>query len=107
LDTFPGRGNFDQDSLLANSKLFVELLLSATVSQRGRAATYIDDVESLVDGLFCIEGESCINLSRHLAGNDLEDLAAERNQKSVECSIDFVVYILALQKNSVLLENRV
>jgi hypothetical protein len=54
-------------------------------------ATNINDVERLVHRLFGIKGEARINLGRDLARDDLEDLFAKLNEKSVERGINFVV----------------
>ena len=57
---------------------------------------YLDDVESLLDGLLGVEGESGVDLSRDLARDDLEDLLAELDQEAVQSVLDLRVNITAL-----------
>jgi hypothetical protein len=52
---------------------------------------YLNEVKSLVDGGLGIERVSGINLSRDLAGDDLENLLAELDKKTVESIIDLLV----------------
>lgn len=54
-------------------------------------ATYLNDVQGLVDGGLGVEGESGIDLGGDLAGDDLEDLLAELDQESVQRGVDLVV----------------
>lgn len=53
-------------------------------------------MQSLVDGSLGVEGETSINLSRDLAGDDLEDLLTETNEEVVEGGVDLLVEGLAL-----------
>lgn len=80
LDTLPGGGDLDKNTVLGDALLLVEL----------------DDVKGLVDGSLGVEGEPGINLSGDLAGDDLEDLLAELNEKVVEGSVDLLIKSLAL-----------
>lgn len=61
-----------------------------------RCRTYLDKVESLVDGGVGIEGVAGIDLSGDLARNDLENLLAELNQESVESVVDLLVDVATL-----------
>jgi hypothetical protein len=70
--------------------------LSAPVSQTRQKSTHLDDVQSLVDGGLGIEGETGINLSRHLSWDDLQDLLSEFNQEAIEGCIGLLVDILAV-----------
>lgn len=58
--------------------------------------TYLDDVKSLADGGFGIEGEAGIDFSRDFARDNLQDLLAKFDQKTVEGGIDLLVECLAL-----------
>ena len=51
-------------------------------------------MQSLVDRCLCVEGEASIDLSRHLSGNDLQDLGAELNEQIVQRSVDLLVQVL-------------
>jgi hypothetical protein len=53
-------------------------------------------VKGLVDGSLGVEGETGIDLGGDLAGDDLENLLAELNEKVVESSLDLLVKGLAL-----------
>jgi hypothetical protein len=98
LDTLPGRGELDENTLLVNAGLLVELifLLVLVYIFLARAITYVDDAESLLDGDLLVEGEAGVNLSGDLAGNDLENLATELDKKVVESDVNLGVDILAL-----------
>jgi hypothetical protein len=85
LDTLPGGGDLDKDTVLGDALLLVEL----------------DDVKGLVDGSLGVEGPTSIDLSGDLAGDDLEDLLAELNEKVVEGSVDLLIKSLALSGGSV------
>jgi len=56
-------------------------------------------MECLVNRFFGVKGETRIHFSRNFARHDLEDLAAEGDQKSVEGGIDFVVQTFTLEKS--------
>jgi len=58
--------------------------------------TYPDDVTSLLHRLLYIEGEACINFGRDFAGDNLQDLLAELDQKSIESGFDLLVNVFAL-----------
>jgi hypothetical protein len=53
-------------------------------------------VAGLLNRFLSVEGEACINLSRDLAGHDLEDLLAELNQETVQGGINLLVNAAAL-----------
>jgi len=53
-------------------------------------------VESLVHRSLGVEGEGGVNLSRHLTGNNLENLGAELDEQVVESRLDLLVDVLAL-----------
>lgn len=72
LDTLEGRGDLDEDTLLANALLLVEL----------------NEVKGLVDRGLGVEGEASIDLGRNLAGDDLENLLAELDEEAVESIVD-------------------
>lgn len=52
---------------------------------------YLDDVESLVDRRLRAEGESGIDLSGDLAGDNLKNLGAELDEEVVKSIIDLLV----------------
>lgn len=52
-------------------------------------------MQGLVDTGLGVERETGVDLSRDLAGNNLQDLLAELDQQTVEGSIDLRVDILA------------
>lgn len=52
--------------------------------------TYLDDVKGLVDGSLGVERQLGVDLSRDLAGDDLQDLLAELNQETVQGGVDLV-----------------
>jgi hypothetical protein len=52
---------------------------------------YLNKVESLVDGSLGVERVAGVNLSRDLARNDLKNLLAELNEKTVEGIVDLLV----------------
>lgn len=56
-----------------------------------RENTYLDDVKGLVNRSLSIEGETGINLSRHLSWDNLQDLLSELNKETVKSGIDLVV----------------
>jgi hypothetical protein len=100
LDTLPGGGDLDQNTVLGDALLLVELRKSA-MSRRlfiRSGSAYLDDVKGLVDGSLGVEGETSIDLGGDLAGNDLEDLLAELDEKVVESSVDLLVNSLALSQ---------
>jgi hypothetical protein len=53
--------------------------------------TYLDDVQRLLDRLLGAEREAGIDLGRHTARHDLEDLAPELHEKVVERGVDLRV----------------
>jgi hypothetical protein len=103
LDTLPGGGDLDKDTVLGDALLLVELRESAMsrhlLIRSGLA--YLDDVKGLVDGSLGVEGPTSIDLSGDLSGDDLEDLLAELNEKVVEGSVDLLIKSLALSGGSV------
>lgn len=48
-------------------------------------------MKSLVNRGLGVEGETSINLSRDLAGDDLQDLLAELNEETVKSGVDLLV----------------
>jgi hypothetical protein len=52
---------------------------------------HLDDAEGLLDGGLGVEREAGIDLGGNLAGNDLEDLLAELDEKAVKGLVDLVV----------------
>jgi hypothetical protein len=59
--------------------------------------THLDEVQGLVDGSLGIEGEAGVDLGGHLAGDDLEDLAAELDEETVQGAVDLLVEGLTLR----------
>jgi hypothetical protein len=57
---------------------------------------YLDDVQSLVDGLLGVEGESSVDLGGDLAGDDGENLTAELDQQAVESMVDLALDVATL-----------
>lgn len=53
-------------------------------------------MKSLVDRCLLVEGECSINLSRHLPGDNLQDLTAKLDEKTVERSVNLGVNVLAV-----------
>lgn len=68
LDTFPGRGDLDEDSFLGDALGLV----------------HVDDGKGLVDGGLLVEGQSGVDLGGHSAWDDLQDLGTELNKQSVK-----------------------
>lgn len=56
----------------------------------------LDDVQGLVYGGLGIEGQLGVDLSRDLAGNDLEDLPAELDEEAIYSGIGLLVNSLTL-----------
>lgn len=61
-----------------------------------RLITNLDDVQGLVNGGLGVKGQLGVNLSRDLAGDDLQDLLAELDEETVQGSVDLLVDSLAL-----------
>lgn len=57
---------------------------------------YLNDAEGLLDGDVLVEGETGVNLSGDLAGDDLQDLATELDEQVVEGDVDLLVDVLAV-----------
>ena len=53
-------------------------------------------MQSLLNRLLSIEGESSVDFSRHLAGDDLENALAELDQEVVEGRINLSLDVTAL-----------
>lgn len=53
-------------------------------------------MQGLVDGGLGIEGEASVDLSGHLAGDDLEDLLAESDEETIQGGVDLLIERLAL-----------
>lgn len=68
-------------------------------------ATYINNLEGLVDGGLGIEREAGVDLGRDTAGNDLENLLAKLDQETVEGVVNLLVegaaLLLAVSESSV------
>jgi hypothetical protein len=58
--------------------------------------THVNDVQSLLDGGLGVEGETGVDLSGDLAGDDLEDLLAELDQETVKGMVNLGVDVAAL-----------
>ena len=80
LDALPGGGDLDEDALLGDADLLVEL----------------DDVQGLVDRGLGVEGEAGVDLGGDLAGDDLQDLLAELDEKVIQGGVDLFVEGFAL-----------
>lgn len=61
------------------------------IGMSGATATYIDNVEGLVDRGLGVKGEGGVDLGRDLAGDDLEDPLAELDEEVVERRLDLLV----------------
>lgn len=53
-------------------------------------------MKGLVDGTLGVEGERGVDLSRNLAGDDLENLLAELDEEAVEGGVDLSVDVATL-----------
>ncbi len=58
-------------------------------------------MESLLDGYLGVEGESCVDFGGHFTRDDFQNLFAELDEQTIQCSVYFLVKILALQNRSV------
>lgn len=100
LDALPGGSDLDQDAVAGNADRLVHLaglVVCLPDWVTGEAVLrYLDDVQGLVDGDLGIVGETGIDLSRHLSGDDLENLLAELDEETVEGGVDLLVEGLAL-----------
>jgi hypothetical protein len=98
LDTLPCGSDLDQDAVLGDALLAVELLIVLVLSPVccNAARTYLNKVESLVDGGFGIERVTSVDLCGDLTGDDLENLLAELNKETVEGIINLLVDRAAL-----------
>jgi len=67
LDTIPSRSNLDEDTLLLDAQALVEL----------------NKVDRLRLGRLLVKREGCVDLGRDTAWDDVEDLLAELNEKTV------------------------
>lgn len=61
-----------------------------------RIFTYVDDAEGLLDGDILVEGETGVDLSGDLAGDDVQDLLAELDEEVVKGDINLLVLGLAV-----------
>jgi hypothetical protein len=101
LDTLPGGGDLDQDTVLGDTVVGVQLgkkkksesvlKIIAGNSRQVVFQPYLDDGEGLVDGALGVKGQLGVDLGGDLAGNDLEDLLAELNEETVQGGIDLLV----------------
>ena len=64
--------------------------------------TYVDDVQRLVHAGLRVERKARVDLGRDLAGDDLENLAAELDEQAVERGVDFLIEVFALSIAKVL-----
>lgn len=103
LDTLPGRGDLDENTVLGDTNGLVELVIvsSQFQSRRHHNRPYLDDVKGLVDGGLGVEREAGIDLRGDLSGDDLEDLLSELNQEVVQGGIDLLLDSLSLLELSV------
>lgn len=94
LDTLPGRGDLDEDSVLADADLLVEgdqVLGLRVFVQRG--SVHDRHIESEIAthlglGGLLVEGEGSVDLGRDTSGNDGEDLLSELDElEEVRCKI--------------------
>lgn len=104
LDTLVGRGNLDQNAVLRNTNGLVELcaLLRNRVLISSIREHYLDEVQGLVNGGLGVKGEASIDLGGDLAGNDLKNLLAKLNQKTVEGGVNLLINGAALWQNQYL-----
>lgn len=58
--------------------------------------TYVDDTEGLLDGDILVEGETGVDLSGDLAGDNVQDLLAELDKEVVKGGVDLLVFGLAV-----------
>jgi hypothetical protein len=85
LDTFPGRGDLDQDALLLDANGLVEsnellgLLQNPDIIIWPTLYTEID-VDYLLLSAFLVEGQASIDLCRDTARDDLQDGLAELDE---------------------------
>lgn len=103
MDTFPGRGDFDQDAGFVDPGGFVKLCSRALAAPHNfhhtsPIAAYLDDMQSFLDRHFCVKRESRIHLRRDLSRYYLQNLLAKLNQEPIQCRIDLFVLIIALER---------
>lgn len=53
-------------------------------------------MKCLLNGCLCVEGEARIDFGRDLARDNLQNLAAELNEQSVEGGINLFIHVFAL-----------
>lgn len=58
--------------------------------------SHLNDVQGLVNGRLLVEGESRVDLSRHLARDNAQDFLAEQNEEIVKGSINLLICALAM-----------
>lgn len=74
LDTLPGRGNLDENSVLLNTLGLVK----------------INDLKGLLDGGILVKGDASINLGRDTARDNLQDLRAKLDKENVQSSLSLL-----------------
>lgn len=89
LDTLPGGGDLDEDTVLVNANVLVEL----------------DEVASLGEGALSVERVLGVYLGRDTAGDNGEDLLAELDEEAVKSGVglgvDITVLLLAVLDSNV------
>lgn len=94
----PGRGQLDQNSVLADANFFVELRI--LIQHFGKilagSLTYFDDVKGLVDGCLGVKRKSSIDLGGDPPGDNLQYLLSELDKQSVQSGINLIINISAL-----------
>jgi hypothetical protein len=68
LNTLPGRGNLDEDSVLLNALGLVE----------------INNLKGLLDGGILVKRDAGINLGRDTTGDNLQDLRAKLDKENIQ-----------------------
>jgi hypothetical protein len=98
LDTLPGRGDLDENAVLGDTSLLVQLFKLALFGKFRVAFTftYLDDVQSLVNGGLGVKREASVNLGGNLSGDDLENFLSEFDEQVVEGGVDLSVNVAAL-----------
>lgn len=66
------------------------------IEKKYSGVTHVNDAESLLDGDILVEGETGVDLSGDLAGDDLQDLAAELDEQVVKGDVNLLVELLAV-----------
>jgi hypothetical protein len=98
LNAFPRGGELNENTVLGDALLFVQLHHhNEYTSTKTRAFdTYINNVQSLLDGGLCVKREAGVDLSGYFAGHNLQNLFTELSEQAVECGIDLLVNVAAM-----------